>query len=289
VVETDIEIPCADGRTLAASLFGERRGASLVIVIAGATGVCRRLYRRFAAFLATRGSTVVTFDYRGVGDSRREPLRRDPACLSDWGRLDLSAVLRWASDEIHSAAPCVVAHSVGGQLLPLVEHPERIPAVLYVAAQEGYWGNWPLPLGLVFVALCHVIMPGLARTAGFLPTRALRLGEDLPPGVGLEWARWARTRDYLQRAPFFDRLACPALAYGFADDALAPPRAVDRLLTSQPRLTVQRRQVSPADLALARIGHFGFFRHDLGSSLWTESSDWLHAIVRGGRVAEVAS
>ncbi|MEW6270050.1 MAG: hypothetical protein AB1689_12225, partial [Thermodesulfobacteriota bacterium] len=132
---------------------------------------------------------------------------------------------------------------------------------------------------------CWVVMPGLVRLSGFLPARLLRLGEDLPPGVGLEWARWARTRGYLQREPFFDRLAAPALAYSFADDLLAPRRAVDRLLASQPRLEVVRRHLSPRDLGLGRIGHFGFFRHDLSGSLWAESGDWLLDVLGRGAAA----
>jgi len=274
-VESALRIRCADGRTLAGSLFHGDDEARGIVVVAGATGVGRRLYARLAEFLATRGLAVLTFDYRGVGGSRDEALRHDPARLSDWGRLDLGAALDWSERELQPRALSVVAHSVGGQLLPLVDRPERVDRVLYVAAQEGYWGHWPMPLGLAFLALCRVVMPGLVHATGFLPARTLRLGEDLPPGVGLEWARWARTRDYMQRAPFFDRLCCPALAYGFSDDGLAPRRAVDRLLASQPRLALRRRHLSPADLGMTRVGHFGFFRHDLSGSLWAESADWL--------------
>jgi predicted alpha/beta hydrolase len=273
--ESEIEIRCADGRTLAATLYGARDAGRPVAVIASATGVSRRLYGRYARFLAGRGITALTFDYRGVCGSRRGPLRDDPASLSDWGRLDLGAALDWAESELRPARLTVVAHSVGGQLLPLVSAPERIDAVVAVAAQEGYWGNWPMPLGLAFLLLCHAVMPGLVAAAGFLPAKLIRLGEDLPPGVGREWARWARTRGYMQRAPFADRLDAPALAFGFADDPLAPRRAVDRLLASQPRLVVRRRHVVPVELGVRRLGHFGFFRMDLGGSLWQESADFL--------------
>ena len=279
-MESELHIRCADGRALAGSLFHGDDEALGVVVVAGATGVVRRLYARLAEFLVTRGLAVVTFDYRGVGGSRGAALRHDTARLSDWGRLDLGAALDWCERELQPRTLSVVAHSVGGQLLPLVERPERVHRVVYVAAQEGYWGHWPMPLALAFLALCRVVMPGLVHATGFLPARTLRLGEDLPPGVGLEWARWARTRDYMQRAPFFDRLSCPALAYGFSDDALAPRRAVDRLLASQPRLALRRRHLSPADLGLARVGHFGFFRHDLSGSSWAESADWLRGAER---------
>jgi len=273
--ETDIEIRCADGRSLAASLFGACEPGRPVAVVAAATGVRRRLYRRYAEYLAGRGITALTFDYRGVGGSRSGPLRGDHARLADWGRLDMTAALDWVHGELRPRRTCVVAHSVGGQLLPLVDAPERIDAVVYVGAQEGYWGNWPMPLRVAFFALSRVVMPGLVRIAGYLPARMISLGEDLPPGVGLEWARWASTRDYLQRDPFVDRLALPALAYGFADDALAPRHAVDRLLASQPRLVLHRRHVAPADLGLRGIGHFGFFRNDLSGSLWAESADFM--------------
>lgn len=274
-METELEIRCADGRSIAATLHGARDAARPVAVIAGATGVCRSLYRRYAQYLAGRGVTALTFDYRGVCGSRTLPLHRDPACLSEWGRLDLTAVLDWVASELRPARTCVVAHSVGGQLLPLVARPERVQAVVLVGAQEGYWGNWPMPLGLAFLLLCHAVMPGLVLLMGFLPARTLRLGEDLPPGVGLEWARWARTRGYMQCAPFFDRLAAPVLAYSFADDGLAPKPAVDLLLASQPRLDVRRRHVAPGDLGVRRVGHFGFFRDHLGGSLWSESADLL--------------
>lgn len=276
---TELGIPCADGRLLAATLHRGRADGGPVVVVAGATGVRRRLYRGYAEHLAARGLTSLTFDYRGVGGSRSGPLRRDPARLAEWGALDLTAVLDWAQGALGAPRLGVVAHSVGGQILPLVAAPERVDAVLLVAAQEGYFGHWPMPLRLVFLLLSSVVMPGLVRLAGFLPARLLSLGEDLPPGVGRDWARWARTRDYLQHEPFFDRLAAPALAYGFADDPLAPPRAVDRLLASQPRLALRRRHVAPRDLGLERIGHFGFFRRDLSESLWQESGDWLLGVL----------
>lgn len=274
-METELRIRCADGRLLAASLYGGHEPGRPVAVIAGATGVCRRLYRRYAEYLDARGITALTFDYRGVCGSRSGPIHRDAARLSEWGRLDLTAALEWARSELRPRRLCVVAHSVGGQVLPLVAAPERVDAVIYVAAQEGYWGHWPMPLRLAFLLLSWVVMPGLVRGCGFLPARILRLGENLPPGVGLEWARWARTRDYLQREPFFDRLAAPVLAYSFEDDVLAPRRAVDRLLASQPRLTMLRRHVSPDELGVDGIGHFGFFRQDLSGSLWAQSCDWL--------------
>src|ERR1700730_10557067 len=67
-----VEIPTRDGLRLAASVF-EPAGPSAdggVGVINSATGVPRDYYAPFAAFLASRGFVAVTYDYRGIGDSR---------------------------------------------------------------------------------------------------------------------------------------------------------------------------------------------------------------------------
>ncbi|MEW6271723.1 MAG: alpha/beta fold hydrolase, partial [Thermodesulfobacteriota bacterium] len=152
-MQAELRIRCADGRLLAASLHGVHEQGRPVAVVAGATGVCRRLYRRYAEYLASRGITTITFDYRGVCGSRGGPIRRDAARLSEWGTVDLTAALDWAESELRPPKLCVVAHSVGGQLLPLVAAPGRVAAVLCVGAQEGYWGHWPMPLGLAFLLL----------------------------------------------------------------------------------------------------------------------------------------
>jgi predicted alpha/beta hydrolase len=44
----------------------------------------------------------------------------------------------------------------------------------------------------------------------------------------------------------------------------------------------RRRHVTPQDLGVPRIGHFGFFRPD-AEPLWSEAADWLTR--SGGRSA----
>ena len=46
-----------------------------VVVIGGAMGVRQDYYAPFARWLAGEGYLVATFDYRGIGGSRRGPLR----------------------------------------------------------------------------------------------------------------------------------------------------------------------------------------------------------------------
>src|SRR3954468_20862539 len=60
-----------DGISLGATVWDPAgRPRHRVVVVASATGVLRGYYTAFASWLAGQGFAVVTFDYRGMGDSR---------------------------------------------------------------------------------------------------------------------------------------------------------------------------------------------------------------------------
>ena len=54
----------------AATLFLPRAKKRHAVLINSATAVPRKVYRGFAGYLARRGAAVLTYDYRGTGDSR---------------------------------------------------------------------------------------------------------------------------------------------------------------------------------------------------------------------------
>src|SRR3546814_11795643 len=73
-VSQPLQFRCADGVLLAGHLWqGGGRG---LVIINAATGVLARYYHRYAAFLAGRGFDAITYDYRGIGDSRPPRLKR---------------------------------------------------------------------------------------------------------------------------------------------------------------------------------------------------------------------
>ena len=76
-------IRTADGVSPHATLHDARSDRALLI--ASAMGVKRRYYDAFAQYLAARGISVVTFDYRGIGESRPASLRGFDATMLDWG------------------------------------------------------------------------------------------------------------------------------------------------------------------------------------------------------------
>jgi predicted alpha/beta hydrolase len=275
-------IPARDGFGLAASVYEGAGGArpEAVVLVSSATAVRRRYYDRFARFLAGEGFAVVTYDYRGIGDSRPAELRGFPAAMHEWGEKDLSGVIDWVDATWPDAPLLVVGHSAGGQVVGLAESNTRVGALLGVAAQSGHWRLWPAPRRYRMALLWYGVVPALTRLVGYLP-RWAGIAEDLPAGVALEWAKWCRTPGYLAggdgevRRAGFARLTCPVRAYSFADDPYAPRAAVDALLDLYASAPREHRHLAPADLDVPAIGHFGFFRESFRDTLWREAADWL--------------
>jgi predicted alpha/beta hydrolase len=274
-----ISIPARDGYNLAASHFPVDGGARAVVLISPATGVKRSLYRRFAEYLAGRAFAVVSWDWRGTGDSRPVSLRGFPATMRDWAEQDLSGMIGWAGQRYPGLPVLVVGHSFGGQALGLAAGGERIVAAVTVAAQSGFWGHWPFPSRYMYAALWHLLMPGLTRIVGWFPAARLGLGEDLPAGVALQWARWCRTRDYLDDWSGHQRFQAPLYVLGFTDDPFAPPRAVHALHDRYGSSSQVRRILAPREVGMRRIGHFGFFRPE-AARLWQDVASWLEQQAR---------
>jgi predicted alpha/beta hydrolase len=285
-VPEEVRFPARDGRLLAGTLFpaAAPRGAA---VVACAMGVRRGLYARFAAHLADAGLATLTFDYRGIGESRGGPIRACDAELHDWGELDLAGAFDWMAGR-HAGLPLqLVAHSVGGQIFGLVED-APVAGAVFVACQSGSWRLWRGARRLGMFAVWHLVLPGLARALGYVPMRALRQGEDLPAGVAAEWARWGRRDEYVwsyagpRGGMGFTRWRGPLRAYAISDDHYAPRAGVEALAAMYARAAVELRVVAPAEVGARRIGHFDVFRPRFRETIWREIRDVLLARLPGG-------
>ena len=267
----EITLTAADGYQLGAAVFGS---GGRPVLIMPATGVPQSYYAKFAAYLAERGFSALTFDYRGIGRSRFTDVRKLVARMRDWALLDAAAAFRFFSSDI-----LVVGHSFGGQALGLLPEPERIAAALVVGSQSGYWRHWPA-LGKVWMwPATHLGLPAVTKLLGYFPGSRLGFGEDLPAGVATEWASWCRHPRYLVGALGVDaayaRVRSPLRAYAISDDPFAPLGAVRALGALYPNSRWETRRVAPRELGVKRIGHFGFFRERFRDSLWRETADWL--------------
>ncbi len=277
----ELTIRADDGFALAATLIEPVTSNGRVVLINSAMGVKRRYYSKYAAFLAGQGFTVMTYDYRGIGDSRPTSLRGFKAQLWEWGALDQAAMLAWLRHDYPTSELLVIGHSIGGQIVGLTSENAYIKGVMGVAAQNGYWMRWPGIHKTWIAALWFIVVPVLCPLFGYFPGSKLGMGEDVPAGVAQEWAKAGRSPGYLldiHGGTDHDYYAClkaPFRSYSFEDDYYAPRRTVEALLDFYPNARSEHRHLKPADIGTAKIGHFGFFRETFQHTLWAESAAWL--------------
>ncbi len=264
----DVTLTTRDGVALAGRFFGAGSSAP-VVVIAGATGVAQRHYARFAEFLQSSGVSALSFDFRGVGGSRRRPLRGDPASFVDWATVDVAAAVDWA---LGRGPTFVVGHSLGGQGFGALERVNEAKGLIAFGVGAGWTGFMPAKDR----ALANVFFYGLGPLAlaatDHIPAW-LWGGEALPKNVFLQWRRFCNTPRYwfdlpeLGMAAKFERVTVPVLAINATDDEYAPKVSAQAFFAHYPRTPVEFETPAPPP-GRRTLGHMGYFRAGLGEPLW---------------------
>ena len=282
VVQSKIRFAALDGYSLGGHLFVPRRAqeafATAVVLSAGG-GIPAAKYARFAYYLATRGIPVLTYDYRGIGDSRPDNLRGFRAVAEDWSEFDCGGAIACLRSRYSNANLVALAHSIGALITGGAPNVDEIARYVFICPHTGYYRDYLLRYRLPMAGLWHGVMPVLTRVFGYFPAKRLRLGEDIPAGVALQWAARhspdlrpeATTRDASRARSMMARyktLSGPALVIGFRDDAFATPRGMRRLLGSFPGLRAEIKVIAPQEVEMRSIGHFGFFRREAAEALW---------------------
>jgi predicted alpha/beta hydrolase len=277
-----VTIEAMDGFELGARVYAPRGAPRAQVVIHAATAAPQRYYQAFGEHLAARGFRVLTYDYRGIGASRRGSLRGFSASMTTWAEQDARAVVRHA----HASAPelplLVVGHSFGGQIALALPDEIRIAGAFMVGAQSGYWKGFDWPDRGALWMLWNVVMPAVTKTWGYVPGW-MGIGEDLPAGVAREWARWCSTPGYFLREhpEYGTRMRShhgPVMVLSFSDDEYVPLRNARWLIDQLQSARVEHRHLVPSEVGLASIGHFGFFRRK-SAILWSLADEYFDAVL----------
>ncbi len=270
-----VELRAADGYRLGAFRYRGPDAPHAQIIIAGATAVPQRFYRRFAEFAAGRGYDVLTLDYRGVGESRPADLRGFQIDYLDWARQDLAAAVDHHAREDRPLF--VVGHSYGGHAIGLLPNHDRIRQVQTFGSGAGWHGWMPPKERLRVWFFWNVLGPLFTTGRGYFPGRRLGVGEDLPIGVYRQWRRWCRypnyffgDPDYGHLAEQFARVRLRIVALTALDDEWAMPASRDAFMAGYVNAPWQGIDLDPADYGLERIGHMGYF-HASAQQLWAQT------------------
>ncbi|MBU4422741.1 MAG: alpha/beta fold hydrolase [Gammaproteobacteria bacterium] len=273
---------------LALRVYEPAGAARASVVIGGAMGVRQSFYEAFARWMAQQGFRVTTFDYRGHGDSLHGAMRDVNADLFDWAQ-DYEAVISAAKAALPMQPLYLLGHSLGAQLPGLLRKPGQVDGLLSVAAGSGYWRDNAPKLRRVVPYFWWVLVPLATRLCGYFPGRALKKVGDLPFGVILQWRRWCLHPAYsvgaegAAVAQSYGAVRFPVLALSMADDELMTLRGTHNLVNLYANTERRVESISPAELKVRRIGHFGFFRDQFRQSLWPRAVAAL-AQLGGGAV-----
>ena len=273
----------SDGLPLGACLFEPEQGNKIKagVIINAATGVKQAFYSRFASHLAAQGYVVLTYDYRGIGESVSLALNDKRLSMLAWGEQDFPAIIDWATDTYPALNWHCIGHSVGGQIIGLAHNHHKLTSSFGVAAQSGNWRNWPFKYQLSFAPVCYALIPTLSRLFGYFPG-AIMGGEHLPKHVALEWARWCRHRDYItdkNGKAYRPHFAAVDMLMHFLiiDDDLhfAPEKAVKALSEFYENADTSLSKTSKEERKNRFSGHFGFFRATAKDHLWPKATAWF--------------
>lgn len=262
---------------LALRIYEAATPARASVVIGGAMGVRQDYYAPFAEWLSGQGFRVTTFDYRGSGESLPGTpdgsLRGFQADLFDWAS-DYGAVVASAKAALPQAPLYLLGHSLGAQLPGFLKNQHQVDGLVSIAAGSGYWRDNAPQLKRMVLYFWYLLVPLATRLCGYFPGRRLRKVGDLPAGVVLQWRKWCLNPRYSVGAEgegarlAYAQARFPVLALSITDDELMTWRGTQNLINLYSGAPRRFERITPGELGVRRVGHFGFFRDQFHQNLW---------------------
>lgn len=269
----EIRIPSQQDH-LSATIF-EHQDATSLLVIASATGVKQSYYQDFAAYIYSKGITVITFDYLGIGKSLNQPIKQLTHSAADWGKEDLESVLTYVINHYPNHKKFILGHSIGGQLIGLAKSSVKMDKIILVAAQSGYWKLWPGFSRVKMWANWHLLFPTLLTIFGYLPSKKVSGMENLPKNVAKQWSGWGKKPNYLLsevklEETAYNEITSAITSFSIDDDDYAPKNAVGWMVGLYSKAMTKNVHLTPADYDVPKIGHFGIFKKKFEESIWQD-------------------
>ena len=281
----NLNIQCQDGYTLSARFYAHQNKIAkpLPVLICPATGITKQFYNSYATWLCEQGYDVLVFDFRGIGESLYEPLKKSTASIVQWGQLDIPAAIETLLDKTNAPQVILLGHSAGGQLLGIVPNYDKVAKVVAVSGSTGHVKDLKGRTKLLAPVMFNVIFPIARFTLGYGPTNAIGMGENLPKDVAREWAQFCSKPGYVINAlgktvqyDFHKQINCPITAVWSSDDEIATEANVKDLLRLYPNADTQMIELKPKATGHKAIGHMMMFKSS-HKNLWPVIEEALHA------------
>jgi predicted alpha/beta hydrolase len=274
----NLVILAKDGYQLSAILKEpETQPIKGVIQIQCGAGLKQSFYANFASFLTQNGYATLTFDYRGIGKSKPKSLKGFEASLIQWAQLDMTAVFDWVIENYPNHKKILFGHSMGGQLVGLMENNNQIDHLFLAASGTGFWKEMNKPYRYIIPPICFfILIPFYNFFFGYIKAKKVKQGEDLPSGVGLQWRRWCIDKNYfdaefkkLNIPLYYNKIKVTLTSIQISDDIIANDVTSNKILKYYSNAKISVNRFTPQLLNVEKIGHTGLFSRRFQDSIWT--------------------
>jgi predicted alpha/beta hydrolase len=278
---TEKTIICADGYSLAATIFTPNTELKGAIFIGPATGIKRQFYANFASFLAENGYGVITFDNRGISQSLDGHVKHNKASLQCWGEQDMPAILTALQSIFPNTKYHLIGHSAGGQLVGLMHNAKEISSIFNFASSSGQLSNMTFGHQIKAHFFMNFFIPVSNLLFGHTKSQWVGMGEPLPKKVAQQWRHWCNGNGYVKMAfgqtihtHLYDELDTPSLWVNATDDEIAIDDNVQDMLSVFTKMSAETLTLHPNRNDLKEIGHMKFFSRKC-QPLWSHAIDWV--------------
>lgn len=246
-----------------------------IVIILSATGVLQKYYAKFSQFLQSKNHTVFTFDYSGIGRSKKKPLTQFNITLSNWATNDIETVLSYIKKQYPLKKINCIAHSLGGQLLGLTPSSKTLNNIILVASQTNHYSFWNGLNKIRIFFNWFIIFPFFTTFFKYFPSKHFIKMENLPKDVAREFSKWSQQKEYYfnlkaNNELYHHQIYSNLVGYSCTNDKFAPEKAVDWMVYKFNNANITRKHLIPSNYNVKKIGHFGFFRTHFKDSIWQE-------------------
>lgn len=268
-----INISTEDHYSLSVYIFEPENPGRKILLINSATGVRQQIYFSFAQYFARNGFTVMTYDYRGIGESKPEKMSGFNASMRIWGTKDYKAITNYIKSKFPDYQRFCLGHSVGALILGMNEDSEMFEEFIFVGTQNAFVGNLKFRTKLEAYLGFGIVQPVSTKLLGYFPASWFGLGESLPSGSAFDWRTLIlnkkSTNKLLEKVDDFSRnLTQKVFVIRAEDDGWLTEKGVTSLLeNTYPNLKPTYRIIKTSESEKGEIGHINFFR-TYNKKLW---------------------
>ena len=270
----ELTLKTSDNFPLSVKLFEPEISNGKVLLINSATGVKQQVYFSFAKYLAENGFTVLTYDYRGINESKPQNLKGFNASMRIWGTKGYKTLTNFIKQNYQDYRKFCLGHSVGALILGMNEDSIIFEKFIFVGTQDAYIGNLPWKVAVTAFFGFGVALPATTKLLGYFPAHFFGLGESLPKGVAYDWRTLILNKKSTSRLfekienDYSKTLTQEAFIIHAEDDPWVTKKGMESLMNKgYPNLKKTYREVKVSESPKGEIGHINFFR-SFNKNLW---------------------